>query len=176
MITPSDAHSTHLMARAPKRPDGLRLFFLSAAAAVQSRVAKLAESHHYRNHRLSAPPCLADPFGTTTFTNPWFGVDLGTPGNQLSHVVVKTASWIDSGGSWSANYPVSIHVGDSQDWSENEPCVQGVTDFGTAASLVSLDGASSLEPIKRQEVDGDYTGRPDLPASVIRFSCSAAGR
>ena len=91
-------------------------------------------------------------------------------------MVVKTASWIDSGGSWSANYPVSIHVGDSQDWSENEPCVQGVTDFGTAVSLVSLDGASSLEPIKRQEVDGDYTGRPDLPASVIRFSCSAAGR
>lgn len=123
----------------------------------------------------------ADPFGTATFTNPgpWFGVDLGTPGNQLSHVlIIKTASWIDFGGRWKENYPVSIYVGDSQDWTMNERCAVNVTDFGLGpqATLVSLNGASSLEPIRRPQVhSGFFTDHPDLPASVIRFSCQATG-
>jgi len=118
------------------------------------------------------------PFSNTALANPWFAVDLGTTGNQLSHVVIKTASWIDSGGRWKANFPLSIHVGDSQDWSDNAPCASNVSGFGpdSGATLVSLNGSSSLEPVRLQERSFVYTGHPGLPASVIRFSCRATGR
>lgn len=103
---------------------------------------------------------------------PWMGINLGTEGNEVTGVRIKVAGWVRDDGSWKENYPVSIYVGDSRDWTQNCPCVLDVTNFShPQASLVGAVSGSINHVVGFSDVLTAPNSESILPNSTVDFFC-----
>lgn len=74
--------------------------------------------------------------------------------------------------SWQENYPVSIYVGDSRDWTQNCPCVLDVTNFShPQASLVGAVSGSINHVVGFSDVLTAPNSESILPNSTVDFFC-----